>query len=240
MEQPHSVLIVDDDIEIRSLLERYLKGKQLAARAAADAVQMDRLMARESFDCLVLDLMMPGEDGLAICRRLRAQGNDIPIIMLTAKGEDIDRIVGLEMGADDYLAKPFNPRELLARIGAVLRRRTRTTTGVPETEGRIEIGAFILHLSTRKLTRGDTEHRLTTSEFAMLHALAARPGRPLSRAQLLDLTKGNGIAVTDRSVDIQIFRLRQLVESDPAKPELIQTVRGHGYVYVPRSGDDRS
>jgi two-component system phosphate regulon response regulator OmpR len=235
MEPLHSVLIVDDDIEIRSLLERYLKGNQFAARTAADAVQMDRLLARDSFDCLVLDLMMPGEDGLAICRRLRAQGNDIPIIMLTAKGTDIDRIIGLEMGADDYLAKPFNPRELLARISAVLRRRTKVPTGSPEAGGEISIGAFTLHLSTRKLTGGETEHRLTTGEFAMLHALAARPGRPLSREQLLDLTKGSGIAVMDRSVDIQIFRLRQLVETDPARPELIQTVRGHGYVYVPRS-----
>jgi two-component system, OmpR family, phosphate regulon response regulator OmpR len=237
MEPLHSVLIVDDDIEIRSLLERYLKANQLAARTAADAVQMDRLMARDSFDCLVLDLMMPGEDGLAICRRLRAAGNDIPIIMLTAKGTDVDRIIGLEMGADDYLAKPFNPRELLARISAVLRRRTKVTTGSPEVAGEISIGAFMLHLSTRKLTRGDTEHRLTTGEFAMLHALSARPGRPLSREQLLDLTKGAGVAVMDRSVDIQIFRLRQLIEADPAQPELIQTVRGHGYVYVPRAGE---
>lgn len=240
MEPPHSVLIIDDDIEIRSLLERYLRSNQLAARTAADATQMDRLMARESFDCLVLDLMMPGEDGLAICRRLRAGGNDIPIIMLTAKGTDIDRIIGLEMGADDYLAKPFNPRELLARINAVLRRRAKVTTGAPEVDGKITIGGFVLHLSTRKLTGGETEHRLTTGEFAMLHALAARPGRPLSREQLLDLTKGGGSAVMDRSVDIQIFRLRQLIETDPAQPELIQTVRGHGYVYVPRSGAEQT
>ncbi len=240
MEQAHSVLIVDDDVEIRSLLERYLKLNRLAARTAADAIQMDRLLARERFDCLVLDLMMPGEDGLAICRRLRAEGNDIPVIMLTARGADIDRIIGLEMGADDYLAKPFNPRELLARIGAVLRRRTRTTTGIPVTEGRIGIGSFVLHLSTRKLTRGDTEHRLTTGEFAMLHALVARPGRPLSREQLLDLTKGSGVAVMDRSVDLQVHRLRQLIEIDPSKPELIQTVRSHGYVYVPLVLDEPS
>ncbi|WP_284178983.1 response regulator [Rhabdaerophilum sp. SD176] len=240
MNQLHSVLIVDDDIEIRSLLERYLRGNQLSARTAADAGQMDRMMARDSFDCLVLDLMMPGEDGLAICRRLRAKGNDIPIIMLTAKGTDIDRIIGLEMGADDYLAKPFNPRELLARISAVLRRRPKVTTGVPEADGQIAIGGFTLHLNTRKLTRHDTEHRLTTGEFAMLHALALRPGRPLSREQLLDLTKGGDVAVMDRSVDIQIFRLRQLIEDDPTKPELIQTVRGHGYVYVPRLDDEPS
>jgi two-component system, OmpR family, phosphate regulon response regulator OmpR len=236
MEPTHSVLIVDDDIEIRSLLERYLRSNQVSARAVADAQQMDRLLARESFDCIVLDLMMPGEDGLAVCRRLRAAGNDIPVIMLTAKGTDIDRIIGLEMGADDYLAKPFNPRELLARIHAVLRRHSaRPTTGAPGLDGAIAIGAFALDLATRTLRRGSETQRLTTGEFAMLRALAERPGRPLSREQLLDLTKGHGVAVTDRSVDIQIHRLRQLVEDDPAHPAMIQTVRGHGYVFVPKA-----
>jgi two-component system, OmpR family, phosphate regulon response regulator OmpR len=237
MESLHAVLIVDDDIEIRSLLERYLKSNQIAARTASDSAQMDRLLSRESFDCIVLDLMMPGEDGLAVCRRLRGAGNDIPIIMLTAKGTDIDRIIGLEMGADDYLAKPFNPRELLARISAVLRRRGPSAPGgAPDLDGIIEIGAFQLSLSSRTLKHGNEEQRLTTGEFALLRALAERRGRPLSREQLLDLTKGNGVAANDRSIDIQIHRLRQLIEKDPARPELIQTVRGHGYVFVPQSG----
>jgi two-component system, OmpR family, phosphate regulon response regulator OmpR len=235
MEKQHSILVVDDDIEIRSLLERYLKHSQIGARTAADAQQMDRLLQRETFDCIILDLMMPGEDGLAICRRLRAAGNDTPIIMLTAKGTDIDRIIGLEMGADDYLAKPFNPRELLARINAVLRRRALPlTTGAPELGGQIAVGDHVLDLAARSLQRAGEEYRLTTGEFAMLNALVARPGRPLSREQLLDLTKGADIAVSDRSVDIQVHRLRQLVEVNPARPTLIQTVRGHGYVFVPR------
>lgn len=234
MEPKHSILIVDDDIETRSLLERYLRGSNFAVRTAADARQMDRLLARESFDCIVLDLMMPGEDGLAVCRRLRASGDDIPVIMLTAKGTDIDRIIGLEMGADDYLGKPFNPRELQARISAVLRRRDPAqTTGAPKTGGVVEIGGLTLDLSKRSLRRGGDEQRLTTGEFAMLRALTERPGRPLSREQLLDLTKGQGVAVADRSVDIQIHRLRQLVEAEPSRPRLIQTVRGHGYVFVP-------
>jgi two-component system, OmpR family, phosphate regulon response regulator OmpR len=237
MSESPRILIVDDDIEIRSLLERYLKSNGMMVRTAADGVQMDRVMARESIACLVLDLMMPGEDGLSICRRLRAAGDKIPIIMLTARGDDVDRIVGLEMGADDYLGKPFNPRELLARIHAVLRRsQTSSVAGAPTEGGVLHVGESTIDLAARTLSRGGETHRLTTSEFALLQVLASRPGRPLSREQLLDLTQRESLEVSDRSIDLQIHRLRRLLERDPAEPRYIQTVRGHGYVFVPDAG----
>jgi DNA-binding response OmpR family regulator len=231
-ESPH-ILVVDDDIEIRSLLERYLKTNGFAVRAVADGQQMDRVLVREHFACLVLDLMMPGEDGLSICRRLRAGDNNIPIVMLTARGDDIDRIVGLEMGADDYLAKPFNPRELLARINALLRRtQTRMIPGAPSEDGICRFGDVAIDLSARTLTQGNIRKRLTTAEFALLHALVTRPRRPVSREQLLDMTQG-GAESSDRSIDLQVHRLRRLVEPDPSAPRYIQTVRGFGYVFVP-------
>jgi two-component system phosphate regulon response regulator OmpR len=233
-----AILIVDDDIEIRSLLERYLKENRFVVRTVADGRQMDGLIARERFACLVLDLMMPGEDGLSICRRLRADRNDIPIIMLTARGDDIDRIVGLEMGADDYLPKPFNPRELLARINALMRRRRLPgdVPGAPATEGEVAFADVIIDLAARTLTKAGTQHRLTTGEFALLSALVARPGRPLSRERLLELTQPNDPDISDRSIDLQVHRLRRLVEADPSAPRHIQTVRGHGYVFVPEGG----
>jgi two-component system, OmpR family, phosphate regulon response regulator OmpR len=237
MSESPRILIVDDDIEIRSLLERYLKSNGMMVRTAADGSQMDRVLARESIACLVLDLMMPGEDGLAICRRLRAAGDQIPIIMLTARGDDVDRIVGLEMGADDYLGKPFNPRELLARIQSVLRRsQVGSVPGAPREGGVLQIGDSYLDLAARTLTRGGKDHRLTTSEFALLQALTTRPGRPLSREQLLDLTQRESLDISDRSIDLQIHRLRRLLERDPAEPRYIQTVRGLGYVFVPDAG----
>ncbi len=236
MDQRPLILIVDDDVEIRSLLERYLKENGFAVRSVANGQQLDRLLARERVACLVLDLMMPGEDGLAICRRLRADDNPVAILMLTARGDDIDRIIGLEMGADDYLPKPFNPRELLARINALLRRQ-RTSADVPGAPA-IAGGAVHFHdvqvdLAARTLTRGQLVHRLTTAEFALLSALVSRPGRPLSRERLLELTQSDASEVSDRSVDLQVHRLRRLVEDDPSQPRYIQTVRGHGYVFVP-------
>ncbi len=230
-----TVLIVDDDIEIRSLLERYLKENGLAVRTVANTQQMDGLLARERYACVVLDLMMPGEDGLSACRRLRADQNDIPIIMLTARGDEIDRILGLEMGADDYLPKPFNPRELLARIKALLRRRRQAAEapGAPLAEGVVAFAGIAIDLAARTLTRNGATHRLTTGEFALLSALIARPGRPLSRERLLELTQPDDADVSARSIDLQIHRLRRLIEADPSAPRCIQTVRGHGYVFVP-------
>ncbi len=230
------ILIVDDDLRLRQLLERYLRDQAFGVRAVDGAESMDRAMAREHYDLLVLDLMMPGEDGLAICRRLRAAKSGIPIIMLTAKGDDVDRIAGLDLGADDYLAKPFNPRELVARINAVLRRRATSVPGAPaETPEIISFGDCSVDLGTRTLERNGETHALTTGEFALLKALVTHPRQPLSRDHLSEMARGREYEVFDRAIDVQVSRLRKLVELDPANPTHIQTVRGFGYVFVPDS-----
>jgi two-component system phosphate regulon response regulator OmpR len=228
------ILVVDDDLRMRDLLVRYLGGEGYEVKAAADAAAMDKLLARERYDLVVLDLMLPGEDGLAVCRRLRAQGAAPAIVMLTAKGDDVDRIVGLEMGADDYLPKPFNPRELLARINAVLRRRAPAgPPGAPAEGGTFQFGEFSLNLSTRSLTRGGKAQPLTTGEFSVLQVLVRHPRQPLSRDKLMELARGREYEMFDRSIDVQISRLRKIVEDDPSHPKHIQTVWGFGYVFVP-------
>jgi len=228
------ILVVDDDLRMRDLLVRYLGGEGHEVKAAADAAAMDKLLSRERYDLVVLDLMLPGEDGLAVCRRLRAQGAAPAIIMLTAKGDDVDRIVGLEMGADDYLPKPFNPRELLARINAVLRRKAPAgPPGAPAEGGTFPFGEFSLNLSTRTLTRAGKAVPLTTGEFSVLKVLVQHPKQPLSRDKLMELARGREYEVFDRSIDVQISRLRKIVEEDPAHPKHIQTVWGFGYVFVP-------
>jgi len=195
---------------------------------------MDKLRTREHFDLIVLDLMLPGEDGLTICRRLRGTGDTTPIIMLTAKGEEVDRIVGLEMGADDYLPKPFNPRELLARIHAVLRRQTTTPPGAPQVdEPAVRFGNIEVDFAARALKRGDELLALTTGEFAVLKVLLQHPRQPLSRDKLMALARGREQGPFDRAIDVQISRLRKLIESDPAQPRYLQTVWGFGYVFVP-------
>lgn len=229
---PH-VLIVDDDRRLRDLLQRYLEQQGFEVCVAGDGRDMDRELTRRHIDLIVLDLMLPGEDGLAICRRLRGQGSTTPIIMLTARGDDVDRIVGLEIGADDYLPKPGNPRELVARIHAVLR-RGRPTPGAPQTEGgTVRFGAFALELDTRRLLRDGESLRLTTGEFAVLSALVKRPGQPLTRDQLMSLARGREHDAFDRSMDVMLSRLRRLIEDDPRQPRWLQTVWGHGYVFVP-------
>jgi two-component system phosphate regulon response regulator OmpR len=187
------------------------------------------------YDIIVLDLMLPGEDGLAICRRLRAGGNPVAVIMLTAKGDDVDRIVGLEMGADDYLAKPFNPRELVARIHAVLRRQTPPDApGAPTQEAKVvDFGPFALNLGNRSLTRSGDAISLTTGEFALLKALALHPREPMSRDKLMELARGREHESYDRSIDVQVSRLRKLLGEDPQSPRYIQTVWGFGYVFIP-------
>ena len=229
------ILVVDDDLRLRDLLNRYLSGQGFAVAVAQDAAAMDKLLARERYDLIVLDLMMPGEDGLAACRRLRGAKDAIPIIMLTARGDDVDRIVGLEMGADDYLPKPFNPRELVARIHAVLRRRAPAPPpGAPALEqGEISFGPVTINLATRALLRGGKSVALTTGEFGLLKVLLAHPREPLSRDKLMELARGREYEVFDRAIDVQISRLRKLVEPDPAHPVHIQTVWGFGYVFVP-------
>jgi two-component system phosphate regulon response regulator OmpR len=232
------ILVVDDDARLRELLLRYLGEQGYAVHGVADAPAMDKQLSRERYDLMVLDLMLPGEDGLAICRRLRGAGESLPIIMLTAKGDEIDRIVGLEMGADDYLPKPFNPRELLARIHAVLRRRrTDYPPGAPaQQEQRFSFGAFVFEPAMRRLSRDGQTVPLTTGEFALLHVLVSHPRQPLSRDKLMELARGRELELYDRSIDVQISRLRKLIETNPAQPRYIQTVWGFGYVFVPGGG----
>jgi two-component system, OmpR family, phosphate regulon response regulator OmpR len=240
-ESKTKVLVVDDDARLRELLNRYLGEQGYNVRTVSNANEMNRLLARERYDLMILDLMLPGEDGLSICRRLRGASEDMPIIMLTAKGDDVDRIVGLEVGADDYLPKPFNPRELVARMQAVLRRRPPPAPpGAPSADTQIaEFGDFRLNLATRTLTKGGEEVPLTTGEFALLKVLVQHPRSPLSRDKLMELARGREFGAFDRSIDVQISRLRRLVEPDPSKPAFIQTVWGFGYVFIPDGKKDR-
>ncbi|MDC9589125.1 two-component system response regulator OmpR [Xenorhabdus sp. XENO-10] len=234
MQESYKILVVDDDMRLRALLERYLSEQGFQVRSAANAEQMDRLLTRESIQLIVLDLMLPGEDGLSICRRLRSQHNSIPIIMVSAKGEEVDRIVGLEIGADDYLAKPFNPRELLARMRAVLRRQTHELPGAPASDDAvINFGKFKLDLGTREMFHQDELLPLTSGEFSVLKVLVSHPREPLSRDKLMSLARGREYGAMERSIDVQVSRLRRLIEEDPAHPRYIQTVWGLGYVFVP-------
>jgi two-component system, OmpR family, phosphate regulon response regulator OmpR len=235
IKQGDRILVVDDDARIRDLLRRYLTQEGFEVIVAEDGKALTRIMMRDPIDLIVLDLMMPGEDGLSICRRLRAAGDRTPIIMLTAKGEDVDRIVGLEVGADDYLGKPFNPRELLARVHAVLRRRpAQESPGAPSAENEVvTFGAFDFDMGQRTLKKNGEEMPLTTGEFAMLKALVRHPRQPLSREKLAQLARGREFEPFDRSLDVQISRLRKMVEVDVASPRYIQTVWGVGYVFVP-------
>lgn len=233
-QETQKVLVVDDDMRLRSLLERYLVEQGYQVRTAANSEQMDRLLERENFHLIVLDLMLPGEDGLSICRRLRQKENEIPIIMLTAKGDEVDRIIGLEMGADDYLPKPFNPRELLARAKAVLRRKTNEAPGAPSMEEQIiTFGQYKLNLATREMTADGEPLTLTSGEFAVLKSLVTHPREPLSRDKLMNLARGRDYSALERSIDVQVSRLRRMLEVDPASPRYIQTVWGLGYVFVP-------
>jgi two-component system phosphate regulon response regulator OmpR len=234
MQESYKILVVDDDSRLRSLLERYLTEQGFSVRSVSNAEQMDRLLQRETFHLMVLDLMLPGEDGLSICRRLRSANNPLPIVMLTAKGDEIDRIVGLEVGADDYLPKPFNPRELLARVRAVLRRNPVEAPGAPASEEReVTFGEFRLNLATREMFKGEESISLTSGEFAVLKILVSNPRDPMSRDKLMNLARGREYSATERSIDVQISRLRRMLEVDPSKPRYIQTVWGLGYVFVP-------
>lgn len=234
MQENYKILVVDDDMRLRSLLERYLTEQGFQVRSVANAEQMDRLLAREAFHLMVLDLMLPGEDGLSVCRRLRQANNQLPILMLTAKGDEIDRIVGLEVGADDYLPKPFNPRELLARVRAVLRRQTIEAPGAPNADSTtVTFGEFRLNLGTREMFRNDEPMTLTSGEFAVLKALVTNAREPLSRDKLMNMARGREYSAMERSIDVQISRLRRMIEEDPSKPRYIQTVWGLGYVFVP-------
>lgn len=229
------ILVVDDDPALRELLRDYLTTHGFIVQAVGDGAAMRAALANGMPDAIVLDLMLPGEDGLALTRSLRAQSN-VPILILSARGEEIDRVIGLEVGADDYLAKPFGPRELLARLRALLRRgqTTREATVLPTTEHRF--GPFVLDLAGRRLLRGSAEVHLTGAEFDLLAAFVKRPNRVLSRDVLVDLLKGYDRDPFDRSIDIRVTRLRRKIEPDPAAPVYIRTVRGEGYLFNPRGG----
>lgn len=227
------ILVVDDEADLRAMLQRYLGEQGFAVRAVGDAQQVLRLLQRENFDVLVLDLTLPGMDGLTLCRDLRATGEYLPILMLTARGDPVDRIIGLEMGADDYLSKPFNPRELLAHLRALLRRQV--TFGMARGTQQAQIlqfGCWTLDPLARTLAREGLPVKLSSGESAMLLALASQPGRPLGRERLIALAYGSQHDASDRSVDVQILRLRRLIEDDPTSPRYIQTVRGLGYVFT--------
>lgn len=239
------ILILDDEPELRTLLQRYLGAQGFAVRAVADVPQLERTLARERFDVLVLDLMMPGEDGLSVCRRLRGAGETIPIMMLTARGDPVDRIIGLEMGADDYLPKPFEPRELAARLQAMLRRRAMDAAGsaLPRAPV-VRFGPFVLDVAARSLTREGEAVALTSGEFDLLRALVSNPGRALGRERLLELAHGPSAprggarsqAATERGVDVQVLHLRRLIEADATAPRYIKTVWGVGYLFAPDEG----
>ncbi len=232
---PH-LLVVDDDREIRQLVSQFLTRHGYRVTPARDGAEMLRVLETGKVDLIVLDLMMPGEDGLALCRRLRASPatQSLPIVMLTAMGEETDRVVGLEMGADDYLAKPFSQRELLARIKAVLRRASAPPAPGGGTASLLRFEGWTLDLTRRELRSPDgVLVQLSAGEHDLLVAFAEHPQRVLTRDQLLDLARGRAAAPFDRSIDVQVSRLRRKIEADPAEPALIKTVRGGGYLFTP-------
>jgi two-component system, OmpR family, phosphate regulon response regulator OmpR len=231
-ENPH-VLVVDDDAGIRDLLADYLAKQGMTVATARDGKEMDERLAGFSPDLIVMDLMMPGEDGLALTRRVKA-GRDVPVIMLSARGEDIDRIVGLEVGADDYLAKPFNPRELLARIRAVLRRGAASAKADQGDAEVARFGPFALDLAAQSLSREGNDIPLTQAEFTLLKLFIEHPGRALSRDQIMDWLKGYERDPFDRSIDVRVTRLRKKLEDDPANPVYIRTIWGQGYLFSPK------
>ncbi len=234
------VWVVDDDPELRKMVGTYLIDQGYDVRCLCDVKQMEARLEFQRPDLVVLDLMLPGDDGLTALRRLRDAGDDLPVVMLTARGEAVDRIIGLEQGADDYLGKPFLPRELSARIEAVLRRRSTVPAGTPVAEGgQVSFGENVLDLSARSLLQNDQPVVITSGEFSLLAAFVHHPHRPLSRERLIELARGPGCETDSRSMDVQVSRVRKLVEPDPTRPRYLQTVWGYGYVFVP-DGTPRS
>ena len=233
MTDSRKVLVVDDDLKLRQLLCRYLNENGFEVDAAEDGREMDQKLSSFAADLIVLDLMLPGEDGLSIARRLQ-NSSEIPIIILSAKGDEMDRIAGLEIGADDYLSKPFNPRELLARIQSVLKRTGKIREDQQESlkQNKIVFGPFLMDLDSHILSREGETIALTSGEFELLRHLASRPNHVLSREQLLDFLDDGVECAFDRSIDVRITRIRKKIESNPQAPEYIQTVRGVGYRFT--------
>ncbi|MGX7741262.1 response regulator [Rhodopseudomonas parapalustris] len=231
---PPSILVVEDDRETRALIAKYLRANNCNVATAADGREMERWIADHRVDLVVLDVMLPGEDGLSLCRKIRTN-SALPIIMLTARGDDVDRILGLEMGADDYLPKPFNPRELLARIRSVLRRQASAVTA-SATPGATTLSFLGWRMDCRRRELRNPDGALvamTSAEFDLLQALCERAGRVLSREALLDLTHGRNVGAFERSIDVLISRIRRKIEPDPREATLIKTVRAGGYVFTP-------
>jgi two-component system phosphate regulon response regulator OmpR len=232
------VWIVDDDPDLRSLLREFLEKHGFEVRLFANGADLERRLPRERPDLLVLDQMMPGDTGTTLCRRIRDGGDDVGIILLTARNDPADRIAGIESGADDYVGKPFVPMELVARIRAVLRRRTHHLPGapLPDTDA-VAFGPYRIDFATRSLWCAGERITITTTEFSVLAALARHPHKPLTRERLVELVRGPGADTTERSIDVQISRLRKLLAADAADPQFIQTVWGYGYVFVPDAAD---
>lgn len=231
------ILLVDDDPELRGSLARFFEGQGFVCKLASGAAEARRHLSRESFDALVVDWMMPGEDGPSLIRSLRAGGEMAPIVMLSAKGDEHDRILGIENGADDYCQKPFSARELLARLRAIWRRGT-----APPSKGEsgvvLALGPWEIDCQTREIRRaGRPDERLSESEFTLLKIFAKNPGIVLSRDRLMSLCGGGDRDAFDRSIDVRVARARKIIEDDPSKPALIQTARGAGYAYIPPKKD---
>jgi two-component system phosphate regulon response regulator OmpR len=234
MGRPHRIWVVDDDPDLRHLLSTYLGEQGYEVRCMGDGAQLMARLEGQRPDLLVLDLMLPGEDGLTLLRRLRDAADDLPVLMLTARADAVDRIIGLEQGADDYLAKPFLPRELTARIEAVLRRRGTLPGGLPQPDGpRVSFADLEVDLAARTLERQGEALPITSGEFALLAAFVKHPHRPLSRERLIELARGPDSDTDSRSMDVQVSRLRRLIEPEPSRPRYVQTVWGYGYVFVP-------
>lgn len=234
MANPPHILVVEDDRETRTLIAKYLRTNSCNVTVAADGREMDKALADNRIDLMILDVMLPGEDGLSLCRRVRGE-SQVPIIMLTARGEDVDRILGLEMGADDYLPKPFNPRELLARINAVLRRQSNAlnASATPSATALAFLG-WQMDFRLRELRNPEGARiAMTSAEFDLLQAFVERPGRVLSRDSLLDLTQGRNAGSFERSIDVLVSRIRRKIEADPQDAQLIKTVRSGGYMFTP-------
>lgn len=232
MDPDAHLLIVDDDERIRGLLQKFLIRNGFLVSSARDAAHADRILSGLDFDMLVLDVMMPGEDGVSYCRRLRAEREDLPILLLTAKGETQDRIVGLEAGADDYLPKPFEPKELLLRINSILR-RVPAQEAVDAAPKVLTLGSLRYDIEKGTMWNGDTPVRLTATEAQLMRIFSAQPGEALSRTKLVEDLGRDGGQAQERAVDVQITRLRRKLEVDPKQPRYLQTVRGAGYMLAP-------
>ena len=230
-ENKPNIALVDDDPKILELTAKYLTDQNLNVFTADSGSALDEIVDANDIDLIVLDLMMPEESGLNLCQRYRAKNINVPIIMLTAKGDEVDRIVGLEMGADDYLPKPFSPRELLARINAIIRRQT--TLGAPSPKQVVRFGSFEFDTENRNLSHEGKNISITAGEFDLLKVFTDHAKQPLSRDRIMQLAKGKELDVFDRSIDVQISRIRRLTEENPNKPKYLQTKWGYGYIFDP-------